>query len=73
MSNGFTNSGPMTEVFAEQDRQFRLMVAELFMVAELSNVYDVYGILEILAMLAPQGVPFDQVQASLIALQPKAA
>lgn len=67
MSNGFTNSGPMTEVFAEHDRQFRLMVAEL------SNVYDVYGVLEILATLAPLGVTSEQVQASLIALQPKAA
>ena len=67
MTATFTNSCPMTEVLSEQDRQFRLMVSEL------SNVYDVYGILEILAFLASQGVTFDQVFAALTSLQPKAA
>lgn len=62
----FTNDGPMTSVLSDQHRLFNQMLNEV------SGVYDVFALLEILAFLAPQGVTFDQVFFALTALQPKA-
>lgn len=67
----FTNAGPMTEVLNDQAREQQRIFNQ--MVTECSGVYDMFAILEILTMLAPQGVTFEQVMRALMSLQPKAA